>query len=176
MKLENERIILRPIAKQDAVPVLEYRADKIANAYQGWIPENLEEVETFIEKNPAEFNQPESWFQLVILEKETGNLVGDIGVHFFGEENLQVEFGITLDKAFQGKALASESLNLLINYLFKDLKKHRIMASLDPRNTASEKLMQRLGLRKEAHFVKSYYQNGTWADDVVFAILNEEWK
>lgn len=176
MKLENGKVILRPIEKQDATRILEYRGDKIANACQGWIPENLEEVEIFIQKNPTDFNQPESWFQLVILEKATGNLVGDIGVHFFGEENLQVEFGITLAKASQGKALASESLNLLINYLFKDLKKHRIMASLDPRNIASEKLMQRFGFRKEAHFVKSYYQNGTWTDDVVFAILNEEWK
>jgi RimJ/RimL family protein N-acetyltransferase len=56
------------------------------------------------------------------------------------------------------------------------LKLHRLSATADPRNLASVKLLERLGFRKEAHFVKSLWFKGEWADDVVYGLLREEWK
>ena len=171
--IRSTRLHLRPIQPSDAQAVFAYRSDEIANQYQGFVPTTVADVDAFIARNPSDFNQPDTWFQLVIEELENGNIVGDIGLHFVDEE--QCELGITLCKAHQGKGYATEALRAIIEHLFKVLYKHRIHASLDPRNTASAQLMERLGFRKQAHFKQSYYFKGAWTDDVVYGLLASEW-
>ncbi len=175
MHLETERLLIRDITLDDKQAVFNYRSDAEANKFQSWIPETLEDVEHFIDRNNKEFNQPESWYQVLITEKDTKTVIGDIGIHFFGAENLQTELGITLNKDFQGRGYASEALKGVINFLFSDLKKHRIMTSVDPENIDSIKLMERVGFRKEGHFVKSLFWKNNWTDDVIYALLSEEW-
>ncbi|WP_394666321.1 GNAT family N-acetyltransferase [uncultured Chryseobacterium sp.] len=175
MHLETERLLIRDLTLDDKQAVFNYRSDAEANKFQSWIPKTLEDVEQFIQKNNKEFNQPESWYQVLITEKDTKAVIGDIGIHFFGAENLQTELGITLDKDFQGRGFASEALKGVINFLFGDLKKHRIMASIDLENIDSLKLMERIGFRKEGHFVKSLFWKNNWTDDVIYALLREEW-
>lgn len=175
MHLETERLLIRDLTLDDKQAVFNYRSDAEANKFQSWIPETLEDVEQFIERNNKEFNQPESWYQVLITEKDSKAVIGDIGIHFFGSENLQAELGITLNKDFQGRGYASEALKGVINFLFSDLKKHRIMASIDPENIDSLKLMERIGFRKEGHFVKSLFWKNNWTDDVIYALLREEW-
>jgi RimJ/RimL family protein N-acetyltransferase len=175
-ELKSLRLVLRPIEIGDNADIFKYRADAQTNKYQGWIPKTIEDVDEFIAKNPAKFNLPETWFQLVIIEKESEKLIGDVGVHFFGEENMQVELGCTLDANFQRKGYATEALTAIIDFLFNELKKHRIIGSVDPRNKPSLAMMDRLGFRKEAHFKKSLYINGEWVDDVIYALLKSDWK
>ncbi len=55
------------------------------------------------------------------------------------------------------------------------LKKHRVTASVDPNNGSSIRLLEKLGFRKEAHFIKSFYMNDQWYDDCIYSILEEEW-
>jgi len=174
--IETERTILRPIEAKDNREVFNYRSDTETNKYQGWIPRSLNDVDEFISKNPTEFNQPKTWYQLVIVERTSNSIIGDIGIHFIDSENYQCEIGCTLNKNKHRNGYATESLNAVINYLFQKLNKHRIVTSIDPRNTDSIKLVKRLGFRKEAHFKKSLLINGVWTDDIVYAILNSEWK
>ncbi len=96
--IETKRTILRPIESTDNEQIFSYRSDYNTNKYQGWIPSNLEDVNEFISRNPTEFNKPESWFQLVIINKETDKIIGDIGIHFIDSENFQCEIGCTLSK------------------------------------------------------------------------------
>ncbi|MCS3869907.1 RimJ/RimL family protein N-acetyltransferase [Chryseobacterium ginsenosidimutans] len=175
MQLFTERLLLRDITIEDKQAIFDYRSDSETNKFQSWIPETLEDVDRFIQRNNKEFNQPESWYQVLITDKETKAVIGDVGIHFFGSENLQVELGITLDKNFHGKGYASEALKGVINFLFNDLKKHRIMASVDPDNIDSLHLMERIGFRKEGHFVKSLFWKNNWVDDVIYALLQEDW-
>jgi RimJ/RimL family protein N-acetyltransferase len=175
MHLETERLLIRDLTLDDKHAIFNYRSDAEANKFQSWIPQTLEDVEQFIERNNKEFNQPESWYQVLITEKDSKAVIGDIGIHFFGAENLQVELGITLNKDFQGRGYASEALKGVINFLFSDLKKHRVMASIDPENIDSLKLMERIGFRKEGHFVKSLFWKNNWVDDLIYALLQEEW-
>lgn len=175
MRIDSERLAIRPIMPEDSRAIFGYRSDKETNKYQGWIPDSLAEVDEFIAKNPNTFNLPESWFQLVMTDKIAKAVIGDIGVHFFGAEHLQVELGCTIKKEFQQQGYAKEGLKTVIAALFRQYHKHRIMASVAPENKASMQLLTSLGFRKEAHFVKSYFHNGQWEDDVVFAILAEEW-
>ncbi|MGH1387478.1 GNAT family N-acetyltransferase, partial [Kordia sp.] len=158
--IETERILLRPISNKDNEHVFNYRSDSETNKHQGFVPKELSEVDKFIAKNPAEFNQPESWFQLVIIEKSSNEIIGDIGVHFIGTDNSQCELGCTLSKKQQGKGFATEAMKITIDYLFKELNKHRIIGSVDPRNTNSIRLLERLHFRKEAHFKQSLFING----------------
>ncbi len=176
MKLITERLELRPVTMDDKASIFAYRSDAETNKYQGWIPKNHKDVEEFIGKVSSIPDQPDSWFQLVIIEKKTKKLIGDLGIHFLDSDNKQVEIGCTLNKDYHGKGYATEVLKKVIDYLFNDLNKHRIITSIDPSNSASIRLVERLGFRKEAHFIKSLYLNGKWVDDMVFALLEKEWK
>lgn len=176
MQLQSHRLLIRPIQNSDTADVFEYRSDAETNKYQGWIPKSEVEVSQFISKNPISFNLPDTWFQLVIIEKESKKLVGDIGVHFMDTENLQVELGCTIHKLFQKNGFAKEALNEVIRFLFEDLNKHRITTSIDPKNTASIKLVESLGFRKEAHFIESLFLNGKWVDDMVYALLKKDFE
>lgn len=175
MELITERLELRPVCFDDKESIFEYRSDSVTNKYQGWIPRSVEEVEAFIQNLSVEINQVETWFQLVIIEKESRKIIGDIGIHFIGMENSQVEIGCTISKAYQKMGYATEGLIAVIDFLFNNLGKHRVIASIDPANINSIRLMNALGFRKEAHFIESLFLNGKWVDDVVYAILKREW-
>ncbi|MBI5403891.1 MAG: GNAT family N-acetyltransferase [Ignavibacteriae bacterium] len=176
MILETERLIIRPITPDDKNEVFEYRSDRETNKYQGWIPATVSDVETFIGRVSKQINEPETWFQFVIIKKETKKIVGDLGIHFFGSENKQAEIGCTLNKDFQNKGYATESVKRVIDYLFKDLNKHRIITSIDPENINSIRLVERIGFRKEAHFVESLLINKKWVDDLMYALIEKDWE
>jgi len=139
--IETERVFIRPIAKEDNQQLFSYRSDSETNKYQGWIPKTLNDVNEFILKNPDEINKPETWYQLVLIEKSTDKIIGDIGIHFMDSDNFQCEIGCTLSKEYHGKGFATETLKATVNYLFKKLNKHRIMTSIDPQNIDSIKLV-----------------------------------
>lgn len=175
MKIETNRLLIRPVSQADKEMIFEYRSDKEVNKFQSWIPEIISEVDTFISKVAKQINESETWFQFVVIEKKSKKIIGDLGVHFFGKENLQVEIGCTLSKLFQNKGYATESVESVIDYLFNDLRKHRIITSIDPENTNSIKLVERVGFRKEAHFVESLFVNGKWVDDLIYAMTKRDW-
>ncbi len=84
--IDSKRTILRPISAGDEEAVYSYRSDAKTNRYQGWIPKKIDEVKEFIARNPTEFNKTDTWFQLVIINRESNCLIGDIGVHFVNEQ------------------------------------------------------------------------------------------
>jgi RimJ/RimL family protein N-acetyltransferase len=175
-EIKTDRLVLRPINTDDADALFAYRSDSIANQYQGWIPNTIRDAHDFIRNRISPvFDVTGTWFQFVIIKREQDELIGDIGIHFLDTEKKQVEIGFTLDKRHQGKGYASEALKAVIHYLFKKSHKHRITASIDPDNSKSIRLVERLGFRKEAHFKSSVMNHGKWADDLVYAILEDEW-
>ena len=176
MIIQTQRLILRPIDLKDRIEVYKYRSNPEISQHLSFVPKSLDHVDHLISKNPKEFNLPETWFQLVIVLKETTNeVIGDIGIRFFGKENKQVELGYTLSHLHQNKGFASEAIGNVIDFLFTDLNKHRIVLSIDPENKASIKLAVRLGFREEGNFVKSLFFKNQWVDDLVYALLKEDW-
>lgn len=176
INISTERLILRGIKILDTESIFKYRSNPQIYKFQGWKPQTLLEVKEFIYKNIATIpNTPDTWYQLAILVRETNELVGDIGIHFIGSDNLQVELGYTLSLEYQGKGYATEAVIGVINYLFITLKKHRITASVDPRNIKSIALLERIKMRKEAYFKESLWYNNEWTDDIIYAILKHEW-
>jgi RimJ/RimL family protein N-acetyltransferase len=173
----TERLELRPLTLGDAECLYAYRSDPNVAKYQGWKPASVDEAQEFFNKltNIAP-NTPGTWFQLALVHRASGELVGDCGLHFLKDDNRQCEIGITVSPLHQRRGYAREAVQSALEFLFVGLGKHRVFASIDPRNTPAIELFKRVGMRQEAHFVESLWLNGEWVDDVIFAVLQREWR
>jgi len=172
--IRTAHLLLRPLQRDDAAAMFRYRADPEVARYQSWRPRSLAEIKRFIERNAAQAAlAPDTWYQIGISAPD-GTLAGDIGIHVT-DEGRQVELGITLEPAAQRRGFATEALTALLDRLFRELGKHRVFASVDPRNHRSVALMERLRFRAEGHFRSSLYIDHEWVDDLVFAMLQAEW-
>lgn len=171
--INTERLLIRKLELSDSHSVFNYRSNKDVSKYQSFKPNCIEDVEIFIKDNTKGINISNAWFQLGIYEGD--EIIGDIGIHFIGLENVQCEIGYTLKSEKQGKGYASEAVIAVIDYLFFDLKKRRITASVDPKNESSIRLLERIGFRRESYLKKSIFVNNEWKNDIQYGILAEEW-
>lgn len=173
----TERLRLNRLVASDAPDMFAYRSLPDVCRFQNFEPGSLADVEGFLVGIlHNDFDTPGTWFQFAIRHRGTGRLVGDLGTRFPADDPHQVEIGITLAPAVQGRGLAAEAVAGVLDFLFVECGKHRVFASVDPRNESSVKLLRRVGMRQEAHFVQSLWFKGEWADDVVFGILAGEWR
>lgn len=175
IRINTKRLILRHICENDAVDLFGYRSREEVYKYQLFHPENIEDVRLFISTTSAMPGMADTWYQLGIIIRNTNEFIGDIGVHFLIPESKQVELGITLKPEQQMYGYATEALSSLVDYLFRERKIHKIICSVDPRNIRSIKLMYRLGFRQEVYSRNSVFQENEWQDDIIFAILQNEW-
>lgn len=82
-----------------------------------------------------------------------------------------VEIGFSFLNTVSGKGYATEATRSLAENLFNEFNVHRIQANLDARNEASKKLCERIGMRKEAHFIQDFWNKGEWTDSIVYGML-----
>lgn len=177
MNRNTSRLHIRPLCIDDKESVFSYRSDPDTYKYLSLVPKSIDDIENFIVHSSPLVNVPGTWFQLGIIERATNRLIGDIGIHFPANDpqHGQAEIGYTLHKDFRGRGYATEALSAVVDYLFNTLGKHRITAHIDPNNPSSIKLIERLGFRKEAHFVEGFFFHEKWVDDLVYALLAREW-
>jgi len=161
----------------DAPALFRYRSHAEVACFQSWLPNSVDDAHAFIVRNISiPFNQNGSWYQLAVRSAATNELLGDLGVHFLDNDERQVEIGFTVAPPHQRRGVGTLAVTALLDYLFTELNKHRVFASVDPRNKASMALLRKVGMRQEAHFRQSLFWKGEWVDDVVFGILRSEWK
>ena len=101
---------------------------------------------------------------------------GELMLRLTDAENRQGEIGWSLHPDAQGQGFATEAAREMLRLGFEDLGLHRIDAESDARNAASLRLMERLGMRREAHFVEDEFLKGEWTSSIVCAILESEWR
>lgn len=77
---------------------------------------------------------------------------------------------------FGGRGYATEAAAVMLRLGFGDLGLHRITGRLDARNTASARVLERLGMRREAHFVQNEIVKGEWTGELVYAMTEDEWR
>lgn len=170
------RLRLRSLEPEDAGPMFAYRSDPRVARYQGWEPASRREIEAFIRSVAGQGpDVPGAWYQVGIALRDGGGLIGDLGIHVPVHDRRQAEIGITVAPDHQGRGYGTEALRAVLGYLFEELGKHRVYGSVDPRNVRSIALMERVGMRREAHHVRSLWFKGEWVDDVIYAILDVEW-
>jgi putative acetyltransferase len=173
--IDTERLILDTLVPADTPALFAYRSHPDVSRYQNFAPHDQADAARFIADVAATpFDTPGTWFQFAIRTRHAHELIGDIGVHFF-EDGHQAEIGFTLAPGRQDRGFATEAVSAVVEYLFTTLGKHRIIASVDPDNQPSIRLVRRLGLRQEGHCRQSLWFKGAWADELLFAILASEW-
>jgi aminoglycoside 6'-N-acetyltransferase len=176
IKLETPRLIIRHFQDNDIKILLAYRNDPEIAKYQSWnLPYSEIAAQEFIEylqqTTPGTLGE---WYQLAVELKATGEMIGDCAFCILAEDGQQAEIGFTLIRPHQGQGYATEAVKSLLEYLFVNYHLHRIRANCDPENIASVKLLERLGMRLEGHFMKSLWLKGKWVDELWFAILRAE--
>ncbi len=174
--IETNRVRLRHFTEADLPIFLAYRNDPEVARYQSWEATSEAEARDFIqEQKIRQPGIPGQWFQIAIELKETGKLIGDCGLKIFEDDAQQAELGFTLAREYQGKGLAFEAVSGVLDYVFGTLVLHRVIAIVDCENTASVALLERLGMRREGHFIQNVWFKGKWGDEYLYAILGEEW-
>jgi RimJ/RimL family protein N-acetyltransferase len=177
VELQSRRLSLRRVREGDAAALCAYRGLPQVARYQSWTSFGPEDAAKLIaEQSQIAVNTPGTWVQLALCLREGGEMVGDCGIHFRGDDDRQVELGITMSPAHQGRGLASEGVACVLNYLFESLGKHRVWASVDAQNEKAARLLRRLGFRQEAHFAENVWFKGGWGSELVFALLRREWE
>jgi RimJ/RimL family protein N-acetyltransferase len=175
-RIESERLILRRFTDADLAPFVAYRNDPEAARYQSWDSFDEQEARAFLrEMESTQPGVPGEWFQFAVESKETGGLVGDCALQVDGQEPYKAEIGFTLAQEHQGKGYASEAVARLLDYAFDDLGLHRVVAIADCQNEPSWALLERVGLRREGHFLQSIRFKGGWSDECLYAVLKDEW-
>lgn len=176
--VRTERLILRPITSDDAVPMHVYKSDPEAVRYVPYAPLSLDDIEQRIAGtwSNTRFTQEGEAVSLAVEERETGALVGDVVLFWRDETDRAGEVGYIFDPRVSGRGYATEAVDALLALGFDGLGLHRIVARIDERNTASARVAERLGFRLEARFVDSEWFKGEWTTLLVYALLEDEWR
>lgn len=107
-----------------------------------------------------------------------------VGSRFVGEINLSsvqrgpfqnAYLGYWIDEAAAGRSYTPESVVVICRFAFEELRLHRVQAAIIPRNAASHRVVEKVGLRTEGTAVRYLEINGVWEDHVRYAITSEEW-
>lgn len=177
LPIETARLWLRPFRDQDLEPFLGYRNDPLVAQYQGWsVPYTQQQALAFLDElRHTVPGQPGQWYQIALEHKIDGCMIGDCAFGCLSEDPHQAEIGFSLARAYQGQGYAREAVRALLRYLFEVHNFHRVRAICDAENLASARLLERVGMRREAHFLENQYFNGRWSSEYWYAILRREW-
>lgn len=177
--VSTARLVLRPATPDDVDAT--------------WAVRRLEAVTRWLMRAPASFDahreqflQPDSLAKTLVMEQE-GVLVGDLMVTIgdawaqaeVAEQShgVQAVLGWTLDPAWTGQGFATEAVDAVLRICFEDLGLRRVIAECFAANEPSWRLMERVGMRREAHTVRdSLHRSGEWLDGFSYALLAEEWR
>ncbi|MBO9578043.1 MAG: GNAT family N-acetyltransferase [Microbacteriaceae bacterium] len=176
--VETERLLLRPATEDDFPAVWAYRRLPEVSRWLGAQPPDFE---TYADR----YRAPER-LATQVLVLHSGTIVGDLMVRFEdpwaqAESSEQVrgtliELGWSFDPAWHGRGLATEAVRAAIGLAFGPLGVRRVVANCFAENEPSWRLMERLGMRREAHNVRdSYHSELGWLDNLTYALLVEEW-
>ena len=181
MLIETERLILRPFSEDDAEDVLEYLREPTVHCFASMRLDSLEAA-----RNEMKQRRGDELYLAIVL-KETGKVIGEIFAHPEGnepEDEIKDTFSPCwmLNLNYSGKGYAYEAARAYFDYLFNEKGARRIYAYTEDSNIPSQRLCERLGMRREGLFMEfvSFINNpdGTplYENTMQYAILKKEWK
>jgi RimJ/RimL family protein N-acetyltransferase len=177
-RLESERLLLRPFVEDDldALFAIQSRAEVARWLY--WEPRSREEVREWLAKRIAGFTFADDGDGLAfaVVLKESSEVIGDGVLILVSAEHRQGEIGFVFHPDHQGRGYATETAELLLQLAFEEFGLHRVVGRLEPRNAPSARVLERLGMRREAHFVENEFVKGEWQSELVYALLEREWR
>ena len=176
--IETERLILRAFEPGDfdAVHAMQSNADVARYLY--WEPRSEEDSRTSLEKKiAATFLRAEGdVLSLAGISRSTGELVADVVLVWVSAEHRQGEVGYIVPPQHEGHGYATEATRPLLRIAFDDLGLHRVVGRVEARNAGSARVLEKLGMRREAHLVENEWVKGEWQSELIYAILDREWR
>jgi len=170
--LETERLILRPLCMDDAEDVFEYASDPEVTKYMFFGgSKDIRETKRYLKKCECKWSQkfPDE-FTFALILRDTGKLIGASSITF---ENGTVELGWVLSRNFHKQGFAAEAGCAMIQHVFNHSDYTRIIARCDAENYGSWRVMEKLGMVREAVY-RNARPNGH--NELEYAILREEWE
>ena len=180
----TDRLALRPFVVDDIEAMLAYRSR--ADVCRS-LPFEPQDRATLLERlsgpvlSRSDLTAEDQALTLGAWRRDTGELAGDVILFLRSESDRGGEIGWVFDPDHGGLsapltvARSWEAARVILDLAFADLGLHRVEARLDARNDRSAALCERLGMRREAHFVRNEWFKGAWSDLLVYAVLAEEW-
>jgi aminoglycoside 6'-N-acetyltransferase len=161
--LVTERLLLRRSQPEDAEAISAYRSDPEVHRYQGWERTDAEGVRAEIQEMTSRApGQPGGWIQFSVEDRETGGLVGDIGLSLADGEPGVIKIGYTMSPAFQGRGYATEAVGALIGYAFDTLGADIVRAYASAENIASIRVAEKVGMRLMERYERQH-GGETWS-------------
>ncbi len=174
--LSTQRLLLREFEPSDWPQTHAYESDPETVRYEAFGAHTPEESRARIAQALAEAAAvPRLTYDLAVLLQEEGRLIGRCGLRI---EHVNLREGMLwyiFARPFWGRGYATEAARAVLDFAFRDLGLHRVFADCDPDNAASIRVLERLGLRLEAHLRENAWIKGAWADSMIYAMLDREW-
>jgi [ribosomal protein S5]-alanine N-acetyltransferase len=169
-----ERLLLREFCREDDMPIHEFASDAEVTRHTSWGPNELTTTRSVLEKWLLDQKQwPRTSMPLAIELRSSEKLIGSIG--FASIESSTGIFGFVLRRDCWGIGLATEASQALTGFGFKQLGLHRVAAEYFVEQNASIRIFEKLGMRREAHFVRNAWKSEIWRDTYLYALLRDEW-
>lgn len=177
MEIVTARLTLREFREDDWQPIHAYWSDP---RYQQLYPEQVD-PESVVRELVGKFvaaqtQEPRRSRQLAILNPEDGRVIGNCGIRINNPELREANIGYELNPDFWGRGYATEAARAMVEFGFDELGLHRAWAGCVADNTASAHVLEKLGMRREAHFREHQYYRGRWWDTLIYAVLDHEWQ
>lgn len=177
--IETERLLLRPFRESDAEDLYEYLHEPLVHCFADMKLESLEEA-----RKEAARREKETEYLFAIVLTENGKVIGEIDAYpESGENAVPDTFSPCwmLNPDYFGKGYAYEAAHAFFDYLFHEKSARRIYAYTEDDNVSSQKLCEKLGMRREGlfkefiSFVNDSNGNPIYENTVQYAILKKEW-
>jgi RimJ/RimL family protein N-acetyltransferase len=171
------RLSLRPLTVDDRDALLAYRGRADVCRYLPFEPMSVETLRARLARDlsTTAITEPGQSLTLGVRFDDKGDVIGDVVLFFHNLEHGAGELGYVFAPEASGHGYASEACAAVLALAFDQLGLHRVIARMDARNDASTRLAVRLGMRQEAHLVRSAMFKGEWSDELVYAMLAEDW-
>jgi len=143
----TERLWLRRSRREDAERIASYRSDPEVARYQGWERTDPDGVRAEIEEMARRAPGEPGWVQLSLVDRSTGDLVGDVGLSPAPGEPGVVKVGYTVAPEFQCRGYATEAVRALVDYAFEHLGASVVRIYADGDNVASHRVAEKAGFR-----------------------------
>ena len=173
--IETERLVLRPYSEGDLAGLLGIYSDVEVARYLYHEPRGEQETRELLERKIAGSSLEQEGHWLSAAVTRDGVLVGDLVLHWASEQHKTAEIGFSVDPRHHGHGYATEAARAFVDWAFAQ-GFHRVIGRLEARNAASARVLEKLGMRREAHLVENEWVKGEWQSELVYAILDREWR
>lgn len=175
--IETDRLTLRPFRADDLDALSDIQSRPDVSRFLYWKPRDRERVRPVLDDRirRSTLDSEGQTMVLAVVWRETGALIGDVNLYWISELHRAGEIGFVFHPGYHGRGFATEAAEVMLRLGFEGLGLHRMIGRLDGRNQASARVLEKLGMRREAHFVEDAWSKGEWIDTLIYAILEREW-